>query len=270
MAKVMDLNSVILSVYMVTEATVVGLLLVRRVWKFFPIFTIYCCWDILVNLAALWVHDFHGQDIYPTFYLTETALDSVLQFCVLVELAWSVLRPIRSSLPRRTLWIISGVLLILGAAIWPFSAIHGAAAPTDVQALLHILQTVSVLRVIFFLALAGCSQLLSLSWRDRELQVITGLGLYSLVSLGVAMYHTHQAVPEQNFALNQIIIASYICSLVYWVICFSQQEEERKEFTPQMQNLLLAMAGVARADREALAQRPVTNSKDKPVVWPPQ
>ena len=84
------------------------------------------------------------------------------------------------------------------------------------------------------------------------------------------MYHTHQAVADQNYFLNQIVVASYICSLVYWVVCFSQREQERKEFTPQMQNLLLAMAGVARADREALAQRPVTTPKEKPVVWPPK
>ena len=39
--------------------------------------------------------------------------------------------------------------------------------------------TVSILRILFFLVLAGGSQLLSIGWRDRELQVATGLGFYS-------------------------------------------------------------------------------------------
>jgi hypothetical protein len=262
MAKVMDLDNVLLLAYMLTEASVVGFLLYRRVWKILPIFTIYCGWDILVNLAALRVHNLHSQDAYLAFYLTETAIDSVLQFCVLVELAWSVLRPIRASLPRRALVVIGSMILAFGAAIWPFSAVHPTDTPQQVLVLLHLLQTVSVLRVIFFLALAGCSQLLSLSWRDRELQVITGLGLYSLVSLGVAMFHTHQADPMVNQMLNQLVIGSYICSLLYWVICFSQREAERQEFTPQMQNLLLAVAGVARADREALARKSVTDGQN--------
>jgi hypothetical protein len=165
--------------------------------------------------------------------------------------------------------MIPGALLILGATIWPFAGLHQEVEPY-VLFLLHLLQTVSILRILFFLALAGCSQFLSLSWRDRELQIVTGLGIYSTISLAVTVYHTHQANVELNRLLNQIVVASYICSLVYWVVCFSQREQERQEFTPQMQNLLLAMAGVARADREALAQRSVTNSKDKPVVWPPK
>lgn len=258
----MDLDNVLLLAYMLMEASVVGFLLYRRVWKILPIFTIYCGWDILVNLAALWVHSLHRQDAYLAFYLTETALDSVLQFCVLVELSWSVLRPIRASLPRSALVVISVMILALGAAIWPFSAIHSSSAPPQVQILLHLLQTVSILRVIFFLALAGCSQLLSLSWRDRELQVVTGLGLYSIVSLGVAMFHTHQADPTLNQLLNQLVIGSYICSLLYWTICFSQREAERREFTPQMQNLLLAAAGVARADRESLARKSVADTQN--------
>jgi hypothetical protein len=121
-------------------------------------------------------------------------------------------------------------------------------------AVVRLQQTVSILRVLFFLILAGCSQWLALSWRDRELQVATGLGLYSLVSLGVTMLQTHQTKSVQYMHLNQIVVASFLCSLIYWVFSFAQKQAERREFTPQMQNMLLAVAGVARADRAALAE----------------
>jgi hypothetical protein len=48
-------------------------------------------------------------------------------------------------------------------------------------------------------------------------------------------------------------MASYLCSLLYWVYSFSQREEERQEFTPQMRSFLLAVTGVARSTRVALA-----------------
>jgi len=265
----MNLENQLLLGYIIAEAVFICLLVYRRAFRLLPIFAVYCCWDLAINIATFPIsHYFPNR--YMLFYVVDTALDSALQFCVLVELAWSVLRPIRSSLPRRTLLMIPGALLILGAAIWPFSGLHQLVDEPSGLLLLHLLQTVSVLRILFFLALAGCSQFLSLSWRDRELQIITGLGIYSTMSLAIAVYRTHQAAGYQNKTLNEIVVASYICSLVYWVVCYSQREQERKEFTPQMQNLLLAMAGVARADREALAQRSVTNSKDKPVVWPPR
>jgi len=264
----MNLENQLLLGYIIAEAVFICLLVYRRAFRLLPIFAVYCCWDLAINIATFPIsHYFPNR--YMLFYVVDTALDSVFQFCVLVELAWSVLRPIRSSLPSRTLLMIPGALLILGATIWPFAGLHQEVEPY-VLFLLHLLQTVSILRILFFLALAGCSQFLSLSWRDRELQIVTGLGIYSTISLAVTVYHTHQANVELNRLLNQIVVASYICSLVYWVVCFSQREQERQEFTPQMQNLLLAMAGVARADREALAQRSVTNSKDKPVVWPPK
>jgi len=57
---------------------------------------------------------------------------------------------------------------------------------------------------------------------------------------------------------EQLLLGSYICTLLYWIFSFAKKEAERREFTPQMQNLLLAVAGVARAERTALtaASRP--------------
>jgi hypothetical protein len=116
----------------------------------------------------------------------------------------------------------------------------------------HLQETFSILRILFFLGLAGCSQLLSIGWRDRELQIATGLGFYSLVSLAVWMHHSGQATGPQYHLLDQMVSVSYVCSLAYWLVSFATKEAERREFTPQMQSLLLAMAGTARGARVAL------------------
>jgi hypothetical protein len=39
---------------------------------------------------------------------------------------------------------------------------------------------------------------------------------------------------------------------MYWVFCFAQKEPERREFSPQMQSMLLAVAGAARTTRLAM------------------
>ena len=44
-----------------------------------------------------------------------------MQLGVLVELAWGVLRPMRSVLPRRTILLISLAILGAGAAFWPLT-----------------------------------------------------------------------------------------------------------------------------------------------------
>lgn len=258
----MSLENALWLTGIVTKAALIALLLYRRAWRTLPIFSIYCVWDLSLDAANVAVRHF-SPDSYLVTYLTETAIDSALQFCVLVELTWSVLRPIRASLPRAALVVIAGVILAVGTAIWPFSNMTAGELLPLMRVLIHLLQTVTILRIIFFLALAGCSQLLSLSWKDRELQVATGLGIYSTVSLGVAMLGTHDPTYAHYSYLNQFAVGSYICSLLYWVVSFAQKEPARKEFTPQMEHLLLAMAGVARADRAALrSDSSVTDGHD--------
>lgn len=263
----MSLENALWLAGVVVKSILIVVLVYKHVWRKLPIFSLYCVWDLLLdsgNFAVLR----YIPSAYLTFYLIEIAVDSLLQFSVLVELTWSVLRPIRSSLPRTSLLMISTLILGLGVLLWPVSDInvpniYSGAAHEQMHLLMHILQTVSVLRVTIFLGLAGFSQILSLSWRDRELQVATGLGAFSIVSLGVSMLQNHGRTYVEYGNLVQVLIIAYVLTLLYWLFSFSQREAERQEFTPQMQNLLLAMAGVARADREALAQRAVTNAQPR-------
>jgi hypothetical protein len=259
----MGLDNTIWLAGILIEVVVVGLLFYKRTWRLLPLFCIYLVWDLLSNIVSFVAGYFFHLSFtsYLTSYLLETIIDSVLQFGVLVELAWSVLRPIRSSLPRYTPVFIAILVLAIGAAVWPFATVPGLAHYREqFQLVVHLQQTVSILRILFFLALAGCSQLLSIGWRDRELQVVTGLGLYSLVSLGVTMLQAHQTKGIVYSQLNQFVIGAFICSLLYWVFSFAQKEAERREFTPQMQSFLLAMAGAARANRAALAESTIADS----------
>ncbi len=236
----------------VGEAAVIGLLLFRRIWRAFPLFLAYSVWTLVGNAAGYAIFRTHIAG-YATAYLVMMLLDSVLLFGVLVELGMSILRPLRASLPRIAPLIVSCLILALGAAIWPFTAYPGAShfSPESAVAA-HIQQDFSVLRVLAFLALAAFSQLLSIGWRDRELQIATGLGFTSLVGLAVAMLHTHQTTATQYIDWNRLVVASYLCSLLYWVVSFAQAEEKRRKFTPQMESMLLAVAGAARSARIAL------------------
>lgn len=255
----MNLDSLFWIAGILVESIVVGLLFYRRVWQRFPFFAALCTWDLLSAIGNYFVLHYSSPGSYLTTYLAEIAIASFLEISVLVELAWSVLRPIRSKLPRRTLWVLVFLILACGVAIWPISGMHRLTQmPEESYLLAHLEQTVSILRVLFFLMLAGSSQLLSIGWRDRELQVATGLGFYSLASLGVAMLRSHQATISQYSDLNQFVVGAYITSMLYWAFSFAQSEAPRREFTPQMQSFLLAVAGAARADRIALAQS--TNS----------
>jgi len=247
----------------VAETSVIGLLVYRHIWRTLPFFFVYNVWILLGGAAGYAVMHLYPA-AYLTTYLAETGLDSALQFCVLVELTWSIFRPLRASLSRRTVWILGILIAAAAAAIWPFADSSAFARfPLEWHLLVRLQQTVSILRVLFFLLLAGCSQLLSIGWRDRELQVATGLGFYSLVGLTITVLHSHQVAGQQYRKLDQLLVASFVCSALYWVVSFAQKEAERREFSPQMQSMLLAVAGAARTTRNAFGDSSSGNSRNR-------
>jgi hypothetical protein len=258
------LDSAVLIASMVGEAVVCGLLLRRKAWRTLPFFCTYVTWTLLSDIASSLILWKMSSFVYGRYYIGQSIFDSLLQFAVLVELAWSVLIPIRSSLPRGTLAVLSLLIALAGLAIWPLA---GMALPqnfTGLNVLLFQLQeTFAILRVAGFLVMASFSQLLSIGWRDRELQVATGLGFYSITSLLVALLHSHQALGPEYHWPDQVLSICYVGTLSYWVLSFATKEQERKDFSPQMQQLLLLMSGGARADRVALGDLPLERPKKR-------
>lgn len=244
-------------------AVVVLLLVAKGSFRILPIFSSYLTWGILSDAVQFTAAHYYPNAGY-NFYLISLIVDSLFQFGVLVELAWSVLRPIRASLPPWSWLAVAVLFAIATAVVWPFSSGPGVSGFSFAGRLnVHVQVTFSVLRILLFLGLAGCSQLLSIGWKDRELQVATGLGFYSMVSLAVWIHHTGQVVGPQYHRLDQIVAVSYVCSLGYWVFSFAQKEAERREFTPQMQSFLLAMAGTARATRMAVSDSRGMTDRDR-------
>jgi hypothetical protein len=236
-----------------TMAAVVGEIVVlvptirRRVWRILPIFSAYLVWALLSDLTWLYFQE-HGNPLnYLRFYTIEMTIDSLLMFTVLVELAWSVLRPVRASLPRGTLFALAVLIAIAGLIIWPLA---GKTTPPQMgdegATIFHLQQTFAILRVTCFVVMASFSQLLSIGWRDRELQVATGLGVYSIASLLVNMLHAHQLSGANYHKLDEVVSLSYLGTLAYWVVSFAAKEYQRKEFSPQMRDFLLLMGGGAR------------------------
>jgi len=237
-----------------TLAAVVWLLFYRCVWRTLPLFCVYSVWTLLESAGSYAVRHYFPA-AYLTTYLAEAGVDSALQFCVLVELSWSVFRPLRASLSRGTIGALGVMIAIAAAAIWPFADSSAFAHfPPEWHFLVRLQQTVSILRILFFLVLAGFSQWLSIGWKDRELQVATGLGFYSMVALITTVVHGHEVHRAQYRSLDQLLVASYLGSLLYWVVSFAQQDAKRREFTPQMERMLLAVAGVARTTRMAITE----------------
>jgi hypothetical protein len=259
------LNETAVLIGAIAAEAIVFLLLVRhKVWRTLPLFCVYIGWTLISDPAGYFVVSSVSPAVYRNFYIVEVTVDSLLQFAVLVELTWSVLRPVRASLPRSAPIVLGVLMALAGLVIWPLAGMTVPASFTREAALLfHAQETFSILRVVCFLVMASFSQVLSIGWRDRELQIATGLGFYSIVSLLIAVVHSHQAAGDSYRWLDEAGTISYLGSLFYWIVSFATKEQERKEFSPQMQQFLLLMGGGARASRIALSDLPSERSRKR-------
>ena len=235
------------------EIAVIVIALRKRIPRLLPFFFAYLIWTVASDAVGYAVKA--NPDFYDRVFLYEMPLDSLMQFGVLVELGWSVLRPMRSVLSRRAILIISLAVLGAAAAVWPLTTytVNHTWWATWIS-LLRVQQTFSLLMIAFFLGLAGLSQFLAISWRDRELQVATGLGFYAVIRMGAALLHTHPSSVGQFDVIEDLVAFSFLCTLIYWGVSFQQKEAPRQEFSPRMQSILLTIAGTARADRVAMEE----------------
>lgn len=260
----MNLDTTLALAGIVAEAVILGLLIYRRGFKTLPLFSSYLAWSLINDIGQyILARQFPKAQIQ--IYLVSSIIDTIFMICVLLEVSMSVLKPIRNLLPRWAILAVGVLFAIASSAVWVLMKFPGFDKLSgSYQVIVHLTLTSAIVRIVFFLLLAGFSQLLSIGWRDRELQIATGFGFYALASLSAALFHLNlgagnPALDQQYHLLDQLVTASYVCSIGYWIISFAQKVPERREFTPQMQNFLVALAGQARSTR--LAMSPSSDSK---------
>ncbi len=234
------------------EVVVVGLLIYRRTFRIIPCFTAYVVWTILSD--SIMVSLLRKQQAYVNVFAVEMTLDSILQFIVLLEVVWRTLNPIRTELSRRVLVFAAVFTIAAGVLLWPLA---GLCIRKNMPHIYHYVtqmqQTISFLRIVFLLVLTCSSKLLSIGWRDRELQVTTGLGFYSIASFGGFLLHIN--TPRNPIAFERIeigITTCYLLTLIYWVSALVQKEARRQTFTPEMEQFLWKITGNASAIRASL------------------
>jgi hypothetical protein len=258
----MAIDSMLVILASLGEVAVLILLLMRGIPRKLPWFFAYVAWSVLSDIALYIAARQLAQVAFYRVYTGEMVIDSALQFAVLTELIWSVLRPVRKSLPKSSLWILIGIVGLAGVVIWPLA---GQTVPPELtsfaRTVFHLSQTIAILRVLLFVVMAAFSQVLSIGWRDRELQVATGLGFYSIVSLLVAVLHTHQLVGAQYHWLDRVVSVSYLCTLSYWVLNFARKDEKRKEFSDQMRGILVSIGVSLRTDGIPIGNPPDSEAR---------
>ena len=171
---------------LVAEIALFVVLIVRRQYKVFPVFTFYIAFSVLndIGMARSWSLP---DPVARSVAFGLLPLQYLLELGVLFEIAWHVLRPVHASLPARHMHVFIGAvaLALIGGILlaWHLdntgNKVAGLKVPLDL--------TVGLLRMMIFVATAGFAQLLGIGWKNKVLQLATALSFYSAVDLIVSL-----------------------------------------------------------------------------------
>jgi hypothetical protein len=102
--------------------------------------------------------------------------------------------------------------------------------------------------------------MLGITWKNHLVRLAAGLAFYSAVSVVVQLTLSH--LPQSNHALynsdysllSRTQVIAYLGTLAFWVWAFLQKDAPRREFTPQMEKILVTIAQTAQRNRVSLSR----------------
>ena len=223
----MTLDSIDMALWLLAvllEGAVLAVVLWRRTYRTLPVFACFLGWCLLsdAGMAAM-------QRI-PNAYLPATlvnmTVDALFQLAILAEIGRAVVRHNRTDPPSRVIIFLLGALAAVVAML-----LNWWRVPSDWPLLnlmyIVLLQFLATLRLVFLLTLVWWTSLFKLRWHPRELRIVTGLGLYILVTFLVVVLHTHDMASMQYHWLDQLLVGSYLWALCLWVLATTTKVAEQ-------------------------------------------
>jgi hypothetical protein len=239
------------------DVLILGLLIFRRLYKTFPIFTAFFAYSCLSDLGFFLLSRHLSPNAYFLAYFVCRVPELLLQLGILLEVARNVLVPVKRSLPRTAL-LVFAAMLASGTVLALLLSIYSSPEQLTVwsKMFVQINFTFGILRLVIFLAIACFSQMLGIGWKNHVLQIATGFAGYSIVILLVELLHRFVGVTDvYRYRQHELIrIVGWCVTLGYWSFFLAKKEAPRKEFSPKMADFLVSIAGVAKENRAAASR----------------
>ncbi len=200
---------------------VVSLVLRRKLYAEFPVFSAYAIFQLLTAALLLWIRLRYSNPVFFKAWALQSAIDAVLSMAVLLELFSKMLKPypgIRKL--GHLVYLVSGILL-LAIGIWMLIE----TPPSDVSVAALTLKIVSGQRSadfvrfgLLFVLFIFC-RLFGLTWRHYlfgialGMAVLTGLELLGesvRVEFGYHIHRIYELVVSAGFDLGVVVWSYYL------------------------------------------------------------
>jgi hypothetical protein len=250
------LDWILVAVASLGNTALFAILIVRRRWRGFPVFTALMGFETVLIPALSGIVQHGLLYWYVRVYWSSVLIEFALQLGVIWEIARIVMRPTGTWLrDAKKQFILGGAAGVLLAAALAWMVSPPASTLLD---RLNVRSSFFTSLVVceLFVTLLLTSKQLGLGFRNHVFALVTGWSVWVLAAMLVDLLHGYYGTHLHYDALNNVRMFAYLAALVYWMVQFWLEEPARQEIPPELRAYILALHQRVNKDIDTLgAQR---------------
>jgi hypothetical protein len=197
------------------QASLVGIMLWRKLHRTFPIFFVYVVFQIVVFAITFPLQSPRFYAIFFYLYWATTAVSVVLGFRVIHEVFLDVFRPYHTLRDLGSvLFKWAGLVMLMVAAVVAASTASGNGNPleTGIMTLERSIRVVQCGLVLFLLVF---SRYLGTNWRQKSFGIALGFGAFASVELSLVALNASSVF--QQVLSSFINMTAYNITIFIWM-----------------------------------------------------
>jgi hypothetical protein len=233
-------------------------LLIRRRYREFPIFSAFILSNIVRTVALYFVEQHGSKASYFYTFWSLGLLDTGLQLAVVYEMYFCTFRPlgqwardIRGALS----WLLVAIVAVAAGLTWL------AAPPVRLWMQAVVIRSnffSSVCLSELFVGMIVLSVKSGLPWKSHVARISQGLGVYSGIDLLIETGHSYFGVGRntQVYAvLSHFRMSAYLVCVAYWIIMLWRNAPEPRKLPDGLRGKLIRLQHLVDSDLDKIRVR---------------
>jgi hypothetical protein len=223
------------------HAALLAVLLIRRRWRQFPIFTCVIGFQAFQTVVLYLVSLTGSRHGYAVAYWSGGVIDVSLQLALIFEIARVVLRPTGTWVrDARSSFITAGAIgaaIALAVCLVIRPLMSSALSIWEVRANLFT----ALLTCELFMAMLYASNRLGLVWRNHVMGLAQGFTVWAFGAIASDIAHIIFGWTREFILFDHLLMLLYLGTLVYWTVTFWLPEQSRAPVSEEMREYLVAL-----------------------------
>ena len=199
------------------QASLVGIMLWRKLHRTFPVFFVYVVFQILVFAITFPLHSVRFYIIFFYVYWATTAISVILGFRVIHEVFLDVFRPYHTLRDLGSvLFKWAGLVMLMVAGVVAASTASGTDDPlrTGIMTLQSSVRVVQCGLILFLLVF---SRYLGTNWRQKSFGIALGFGAFASIELSLVALNASTDNVFNQALTSFINMTAYNITILVWV-----------------------------------------------------